>query len=131
MAEMTIEGVDLDFCSGCKGLWFDKDEMAFMTEMTADFPNPQAARTVGKPTLFPCPRCQGKLEEILFAPPNQVLLDRCLSCHGVWLDKGELAKVEEIAAGFDNPRSKILRAAQQLTAKGYSLMGVRATDLPD
>lgn len=121
--EFTIEGVEMDFCDGCKGIWFDKDEIAFMTELRNDFPNPQADRTAGRPTIFPCPRCGNTLEELKFAPLHDLLVDRCPDCHGVWLDKGELKKVEDIAAGFESPRSKIILAAQQLKAKGYMILG--------
>jgi Zn-finger nucleic acid-binding protein len=122
---MTIEGVDLDFCSACKGIWFDKDELAFMTELASDLPHPQAARTEGKPTEFECPRCETPLEELRYVPARDLLLDRCPGCQGVWLDKGELKKVEDIAARIGSPESKILRAAKQLKDKGYSLLGIR------
>ena len=36
--EMKFEGVEVDFCSSCKGIWFDKDEMAFMLELPFDIP---------------------------------------------------------------------------------------------
>jgi len=35
----------------------------------------------------PCPRGQGKLESYSFM---EILLDRCASCGGIWLDRGEL-----------------------------------------
>ena len=34
-----------------------------------------------------CPRCDGTLEEITY---EEVLIDRCNKCGGVWLDPGEL-----------------------------------------
>lgn len=39
-----------------------------------------------------CPKCGGELKEVLF---RAVKVDRCQSCQGVWLDRGEL----EILAG--------------------------------
>ncbi|HWP44756.1 MAG TPA: zf-TFIIB domain-containing protein, partial [Blastocatellia bacterium] len=33
-----------------------------------------------------CPRCDGTLEEITY---EEVLIDRCNKCGGVWLDAGE------------------------------------------
>ena len=35
---MKFEGAEVDFCSSCKGIWFDKDEMAFMLELPYDIP---------------------------------------------------------------------------------------------
>lgn len=37
-----------------------------------------------------CPRCQGQLIELTF---EEVLIDRCEQCAGVWLDAGELEQL--------------------------------------
>ena len=37
-----------------------------------------------------CPKCGQKLEELNF---NGVLVDKCFSCNGLFLDEGELEKV--------------------------------------
>jgi uncharacterized protein len=41
-------------------------------------------------TKMRCPKCGEKLEEIVF---QEIQVDRCLACHGVWLDSGELEQV--------------------------------------
>lgn len=115
--EIAIENVALDFCPGCKGIWFDKDEMAFVTELKNDLPNPQAERTAGRPTAHPCPRCHIKLEELKFIPLHDLLVDRCPSCHGIWLDNGELQKVAAIAGEFKAPKSRVVRVALQIKLK--------------
>ena len=45
-----------------------------------------------------CPRCGGSLKEELF---DDVQIDRCDTCHGVWLDAGELSQIarQERATG--------------------------------
>ena len=35
-----------------------------------------------------CPKCGSDLEEINY---QQVMIDKCSDCEGIWLDKGELA----------------------------------------
>jgi Zn-finger nucleic acid-binding protein len=37
-----------------------------------------------------CPKCDGKLKAMDLEPDLQV--DRCESCKGIWMDKGELAR---------------------------------------
>jgi uncharacterized protein len=37
--------------------------------------------------LMKCPKCGMRLEEIAF---GEVRIDKCFSCDGLWLDKGEL-----------------------------------------
>ncbi len=42
-----------------------------------------------------CPNCN---ETLLMTERNQVEIDYCPSCRGVWLDKGELDKLMDFAA---------------------------------
>lgn len=37
-----------------------------------------------------CPRCKSELNETV---KHGVVIDHCLSCGGIWLDKGEMAKI--------------------------------------
>ncbi len=43
-----------------------------------------------KVSFMRCPKCSEKLEEQIF---NDIKVDRCNSCHGGWLDPGELERV--------------------------------------
>jgi hypothetical protein len=40
-----------------------------------------------------CPKCGGSMEELHF---DVLLLDRCMSCHGVFLDEAELSLLREL-----------------------------------
>ena len=44
-----------------------------------------------------CPKCGSQLEEIAF---GDVRIDKCFNCEGVWLDKGELERIQMKEAGF-------------------------------
>lgn len=46
-----------------------------------------AQRGRGKPFWMVCPKCGGKLQEV---NAKGVVADHCGSCHGVFLDKGEI-----------------------------------------
>jgi Uncharacterized protein conserved in bacteria len=51
-------------------------------------------------TELNCPKCDGKLVESNF---ENVIVDVCTKCHGVWLDAGELAQIvnkEESQSGW-------------------------------
>ena len=39
-----------------------------------------------------CPRCDGSLNEEVY---DDVHIDRCGTCHGVWLDAGELEQIAQ------------------------------------
>jgi Zn-finger nucleic acid-binding protein len=123
--EMTIEGVELDFCPSCKGMWFDKDEVAFMAELPRDIPDISEVEKGARKTDYDCPRCGSKLEEMKFIQAQDLLIDRCPQCKGIWLDEGELSKLEEIAAHIGDAKSKIILACKQLQEKGYQVLGVK------
>jgi hypothetical protein len=44
-----------------------------------------------------CPKCGMQLEEIAL---GDVRVDKCFSCDGLWLDKGELDLIREKDGGF-------------------------------
>ena len=59
----------------------------------------EAARARGEDTsTLDCPRCDGRLHEVVF---DDVRIDRCDRCEGVWLDSGELEHIisQEKASG--------------------------------
>ena len=45
---------------------------------------------VKQASFMRCPKCGEKLEEVTF---QEVLVDRCTGCKGIWLDAGELEHV--------------------------------------
>ena len=51
-----------------------------------------------------CPKCGLPLEEIAFA---DVRVDKCFSCEGMWLDKGEFETLQTKEPGF---MGRMLRA---------------------
>jgi len=48
-----------------------------------------------------CPNCN---ETLIMTERQGVEIDYCPKCRGVWLDKGELDKIIERTAGFDQTR---------------------------
>ena len=44
-----------------------------------------------------CPKCGMQLEEIAF---GDVHVDKCFNCEGMWLDKGELERIQTKEPGF-------------------------------
>ena len=65
--------------------YFAMKEYELIEGMKAEFQRIEAARREGQ--LVNCPKCPGKLGNYSFMG---FVLDRCDSCEGIWLDKGEL-----------------------------------------
>ena len=52
----------------------------------------ERARAESEAVALRCPKCDGTLSEITF---EDVQIDRCSSCNGVWLDAGELERLTD------------------------------------
>ncbi|MBW6441156.1 zf-TFIIB domain-containing protein [Patescibacteria group bacterium] len=97
--EIKINGVMIDRCSHCGGLWFDKDELSISRDARdknlswLDFDlwgDHNKLALSGK--SIDCPRDGKHLFKIKYGNTD-VMVDICLDCHGVWLDKSELDKI--------------------------------------
>jgi hypothetical protein len=65
--------------------YFAAKERELIEGMKAEFQKAEAARREGQ--TVNCPKCPGRLEKYRFMG---FVLDRCGSCEGIWLGKGEL-----------------------------------------
>lgn len=91
----TFQGLEVDLCPKCGGLWLDRGEIT----RAARLPEKELARLRGLLTgqagpppvptesIAPCPACPGKLAEVML---GSVHVDYCDRCQGIFLDKGEL-----------------------------------------
>jgi ribosomal protein L37AE/L43A len=66
--------------------YFRRKEQETLEKMRAQMTAEQQASEAAASALQ-CPRCDGTLDEITF---EDVQIDRCNKCGGVWLDSGEL-----------------------------------------
>jgi Zn-finger nucleic acid-binding protein len=73
--------------------YFAVKEHELIERMKAEFQKVEAARREGQ--IANCPKCPGKLESYKFM---DFVLDRCESCEGIWLEKGELEGIWRRAA---------------------------------
>jgi Zn-finger nucleic acid-binding protein len=73
--------------------YFAVKEHELIEGMKAEFQKVEAAKRGAQ--IVNCPKCPGKLESYKFM---NFVLDRCKSCEGIWLDKGELEAILRRAA---------------------------------
>ncbi|MBN9414556.1 MAG: protein kinase [Candidatus Eremiobacteraeota bacterium] len=66
-------------------------------------PGPVEPQPVEKPTTRLCPICQLALQA---TPKQKVEIDVCPQCGGVWLDRGELEQLAEVAQVYPEPAKK-------------------------
>ena len=121
----NYQRVVVDFCGSCKGIWFDAGEVADFFDLTSDIPDIDTALATMKETDLSCPKCNNSLREFQFAKANNLILDICSGCHGIWLDAGEVPQLEELSRSLDSPKSRILASFLRLKERGYEVLGVK------
>jgi Zn-finger nucleic acid-binding protein len=121
-------GIQVDACSCCGGVWLDRGELEaiqktierdyskILTELdrekilhevagakvsnfstdailldNTDLP-PEVDRS-------PCPKCNASMIKSFYRPDNATVIDICPNGHGLWLDAGELQKLEVFYQG--------------------------------
>jgi len=92
------EGIEIDWCLDCRGLWFDEGELELLGEKSGRHLEAEdMGRRRGDRVEHgdrKCPRCRKKMERLLLDLPGDatIELDRC-NAHGFWLDRGELGGI--------------------------------------
>ena len=71
--------------------YFRNKERELLEKMKAKIESGEAKSLETK-----CPKCDGTLHEVNF---ENIKIDVCDKCHGVWLDAGELAQVTNMDEG--------------------------------
>jgi len=103
-------------------LFFDAGEVAVYFELASDLPSLDRSKAEARPTQRACPKCGGHFEELRYAAPDPLVVDRCDGCGGIWLDKGEVPRLEALSANLERPGSRMLRAMLEIRGKGYRPM---------
>jgi heat shock protein HtpX len=90
----TGQGVEVDSCPDCKGIWLDKGEIFYFTRKPAEIQKElNEAIKGGKPIERICPRTGKNMQEISLLK-GKLILDYSPSSGGIWFDAAELEKLE-------------------------------------
>jgi len=120
LGEIDNEGVTLDFCSSCKGIWFDRGEVGKYFELSRDLPALGEEDREERSSNLSCPRCSdSQLTEMRYSPPYALIVDRCSSCGGMWFDQGEVQMLHKLSSLLEDPGSRFAGVNQKLKARGY------------
>ena len=92
MEEVSYEGITIDRCSHCEGLWFDGDEVLRLKNIPGaellDTGNPKKGRKYNDHGDIRCPRCRKPMEKSAHWKQTHIWYESCRD-HGIFLDAGE------------------------------------------
>ena len=98
LASIVVDEVEVDRCPQCEGIWFDKSELGHLLDSQEDRVEPlmQGEDEADKDrVLGACHRDGNKMLRVLSARNNEVVIDSCVACKGIWLDGGEFRRIKE------------------------------------
>src|SRR3954451_22692423 len=119
----SFEGLEVDLCPSCRGLWLDRGEITRAARLPeAELSRLRALLTAdGDPPPTPtentlaCPACEGSLSEVVL---GNVHVEYCDLCHGIFLDRGELEEALRVVRVRDKTAT-----AQQMVVAAASAAG--------
>ena len=102
---VDYEGVETDMCPECWGFWLDTGELELVLD-NRDFQfsederrsilDVMGAAATGPTQPAACPKCEKPMERLDYDESVHLVLDRCPQ-HGIWLDTGEMRKIQAVA----------------------------------
>lgn len=100
-----VSGVEIHPCARCGGVWFSRTELEHLAQSAGSLlgrldlqhePAEEPGLSVVLGSLR-CPACRGALLEFQYFWAPGIPLDGCPTCRGVWVDDGEMERLESAA----------------------------------
>lgn len=91
----TLGNIPLDVCPGCSGILFDNGELEALLKQSQGWDSADFALINPKAADLACPRCKNMMSRGGLVNPL-LLVDKCQSCGGIWLDPHELDLVKRL-----------------------------------
>ncbi len=107
METFEVDGIEIDKCPECSGIWCDQGEYEKLL-ITTDIRKLLSKVDKNKghnEKKAPCPRCSGKEKMVQVPSVNpDIKIDKCTKCNGIWLDGGEfeVLQIDEVMDKLEN-----------------------------
>jgi Zn-finger nucleic acid-binding protein len=91
---INYQNIEVDRCSQCEGIWFDALEAEELKKIkgseNVDIGNYTKSEHLHHPQQqIKCPRCRGKMLQMLDIDQYSIWYKQCRQCRGIWLDSGD------------------------------------------
>lgn len=113
------EGQTVEVCPGCQGEWLHAGELQTIVEHHDEVFTPEEIESLAAVNreIFTaeeddhdelnCPACENvQMEHFNYGDTSGIILHKCTECGGIWMDKDQLQKIEEVVDGWKADLSK-------------------------
>ena len=97
-AELAVakrDGIDVELCPACQGMWLTPQELEQLEDETFDLGKKGSLVFDPEPSSRQCPVCSGPLQTFSYRDYG-LKLELCSQGHGYWLDAGEDKRVLQL-----------------------------------
>ncbi len=138
MIEVQEDGVDIDLCPSCGGIWCDVGELETLIDAKQTTESPKGDSVLRQSNehtspsndhngLRSCPICSRPMARENFSKSSGVIVDRC-RFHGFFLDKDEFDQIVDFAVqGGLNHQAQKERLQQRADASRQKLAKSRSS----
>lgn len=93
MDAIHYDGVEVDRCTECYGLFFDHLERETLKKMEGaeilDVGDEFVGARYNEILDVPCPKCSTRMDHVLHTDPFEIKFEHCKACGGSYFDAGE------------------------------------------
>lgn len=113
LRSVEYDGQIVEACPDCGGEWLHAGELQKLVEHHNEVFTPEeiASLDAVNKEIFTaenddhdelnCPGCEDvQMEHFNYGDTSGIILRKCLECGGIWMDKDQLKKVEEVVDGW-------------------------------
>jgi Zn-finger nucleic acid-binding protein len=96
LESLVVDEVEVDRCSTCDGLWFDRGELGNLLDSKEELLAPLLKgedEADHDHVHGACPRHRVALMKVLSLRNKEVAVETCPVCQGIWLDGGEFRRI--------------------------------------
>ena len=120
---IEFNGIEIDRCTGCHGIWFDHREEDELKKLkgaadSLDIGDEFLGAKHDQIKNIPCPRCDITMHHVSHQGEIEIRFERCTECKGSYFDAGEFTDymAEEIFDEFELVMSELgsLESGQNL-----------------
>jgi Zn-finger nucleic acid-binding protein len=142
LKQVDYEGILIETCESCEGEFLDDQELRHVTQARERKYDEETRRGLAKATKIQgvalakvdrkrtCPKCGGATSAVNYGGDTGIIIDRCQQCRGIWLDGGELEKIEMLVEGWEDELPNDLKryglqlkAAEEKTEREFRRRG--------
>ena len=100
MVDIEYNRIELDYCTNCRGVWFDAEELELLVEgmrlgesvlAVDNITGSQEPKIAEKKRK--CPICGWKMGKATIGKESRIFIDVCRRGDGLWFDGGEVAQL--------------------------------------